>query len=104
MSNFITRHIISKIESEIKKKQAILKHESFYYFDTPINNGKKSINRFNRWNPYMKEEILPSSWYSLDGKVLIEILDKIKNNKFYIYKNINGKDCKTRIRNEQIKR
>ena len=34
----------------------------------------------------MKEEILPSTWYSLDGKVLIEILDKIKNNKFYIYK------------------
>jgi hypothetical protein len=48
----------------------------------------------------MKEEILPSSWYSLDGKVLIEILDKIKNNKFYIYKKVNGKDCKTRIRNE----
>jgi hypothetical protein len=99
MSNFITRHIISKIESEIKNKQAILKHESFYYFDTSINSGKKNINRFNRWNPYMKEEILPYSWYSLDGKVLIEILDKIKNNKFYIYKKVNGKDCKTRIRN-----
>jgi hypothetical protein len=102
MSNFIARHIISKIESEIKKKQSILKHESFYYFDIPVSNGVKKINRFNRWNPYMTEEILPYSWYTLQGGTLVEILDKIKNNKFYIYKKVNGKDCKTRIRNEQV--
>ena len=39
----------------------------------------------------MSEEILPDSWYTLQGSTLVEILDKIKNNKFYIYKKVNGK-------------
>ena len=103
--NFIKQHIITKIDSEIKKKQSILKHDGFYYFDHPIVDGfKKKINRFNRWNPYRKEDILPSTWYALEGKALMEILQRIKNNEFYIYKKIEGRDCKTRVKNEQVSR
>jgi hypothetical protein len=41
--NFISKHLIEKIYEEIKKKQAILKHEHFYYFDEPITTIDETI-------------------------------------------------------------
>ena len=98
--NFITRHLIEKINEQIKQKQAILKHDHFYYFDEPIKNKKRVIDRVNRWNPYVKNEVLPSTWYSMEGTALHELYSKLKNNKFYIYKNLNGKSHKMRIKNK----
>jgi len=97
--NFILKHLIEKIYEEIKKKQAILKHDHFYYFDEPIKDGKRQIDRVNRWNPYIKNEVLPTSWYSLKGGSLVDAYKKLKNNDFYIYKNLDdGKSYKTRIK------
>lgn len=97
--NFILKHLIEKIYEEIKKKQTILKHDHFYYFDEPIKDGKRQIDRVNRWNPYVKNEVLPTSWYSLKGGSLVDAYKKLKNNDFYIYKNLDdGKSYKTRIK------
>lgn len=101
MNTFIEKHLRRKIEELIKEKQAILKHDSFYWFNEPIVYNKKLINRVNRFNPYLKEEILPISWYSCNGRVLKEIFFKLKNNEFYILKTSNnGRNYKTRIKND----
>jgi hypothetical protein len=96
---FIERHLVSKIYEQLKKKQAILKHDHFFWFDKPINHKKKIIDRVNIWNVYHKNEILPSTFYSLDGKSLREIYFKLKNNDFYIYKKLDdNKSYKMRIK------
>jgi hypothetical protein len=98
--NFIKIHLIERIQEQIKQKQATLKHDHFYYFDEPIKDKKKIIDRFNRWNPYHEDEILPYTWYSMDGKSLHELYCKLKYNQFYIYKKLDGKSYKTRIKNK----
>lgn len=99
--NFITRHLIEKIGEELKRKQATLKHDHFYYFDEPIKDKKKTIDRVNRWNPFVKDEILPTTWYALEGSSLRELYMKLKYNQFYIYKKLDdGKSYKTRIKNK----
>ena len=101
--NFITEHVIKKIREQINQKKIILKHENFFWFNNPINDGKLIINRFNS-NIYAKNEILPTSWYRIKGKTLKEIYTKIKNNDFYIYKKLeDGKSYKVRIKNESNK-
>ncbi len=99
--NFITRHLIERINEQIRQKQATLKHDHFYYFDEPIKDKKKVIDRVNRWNPFYKNEILPSTWYAMDGKALHELYSKLKNNEFYIYKNLDGKSHKMRIKKKK---
>ena len=96
--NFISKHLIEKIYEEVKKKQAVLKHEHFYYFDDPVMDKNRKIDRLNRWNPYIKNEVLPSSWYSIEGKTLMEVFQKLKDNEFYIYKDLEGKSHKMRIK------
>ncbi len=100
MMNFIAIHLVHKIESEVKKKQGILKHDGFYYFNDPIKDGKRMVNRVNRWAPYRKDEILPCSWYTLRGGTLMSIFNNLKNNEFYIYKKVEGKDCKVRLKKD----
>jgi len=99
-SNFIRQHIIERVYEKIKEKQNVLKHNHFFYFDTPIKNGKGLLDRVNRWNSFMKDDILPLAFYVIDGAALIEILKKLKSNEFYIYKNISGKSHKVRIKNK----
>ena len=102
---FIERHLIEKINKVLIEKQSILKHSNFYYFDEPIRDKKKVIDRVSRFNPYHKEEILPASWYSLNGSPLREIFMKLKNNDFYVYKGFeDGKSYKTRIKKSANKR
>jgi hypothetical protein len=96
--NFISKHLIEKIYEEVKKKQAVLKHEHFYYFDEPVMDKTRKIDRLNRWNPFIKNEVLPTSWYSMEGKTLMEVYQKLKDNEFYIYKNLDGKSHKMRIK------
>lgn len=97
-NNFIRQHIIQKVYEQIKEKQNVLKHDHFFYFDTPIKNGKSIIDRVNRWNPYMKDNVLPHTFYGIDGVALIEVFEKLKSNDFFIYKNISGKSHKVRIK------
>lgn len=99
MSNFIAIHLVSKIEKIVKQKEGVLKHSGFYYFNDPILDSRNGIvNRVNRWAPYLKEKVLPASWYSLKGSTLVQIFKRLKDNEFYIYKEVDGKDCKVRLK------
>lgn len=101
MITFISRHLVNNIESQIKEKMKILNHSNFLYFDESIKDSKKIINRVNLFSPFGKEEIVATSWYLLDPKTLVEIYNKLKNNKFYIYKTIDGKSHKVRIKDRK---
>lgn len=97
--NFITKHLISKIELLILEKQNFFNHSGFIYFDEPAKlKNNKLLNRVNRYNFYYQNEILPQSFYFLEAKELMSLFDKLKNNKFYIYKQIGEKDYKTRVK------
>lgn len=96
--NFITRHIINKIVDTIKEKQKYLNHTGFIYLDKPSKNRTRYINRVNKFNYYYQDEILPQSFYFLEGNQLIEIFDSLRKNEFFIYKKIKDKDYKTRIK------
>lgn len=97
-TNFITCHVIQKIEQEIEAKRKVTKSTNFYYFNEPIKDGSRSINRVSRWNPFEKEEICGLSWYALSGSTLVQIYDKLKNNDFFFYKMIEGKSYKARLK------
>lgn len=99
MVSFIERHLITSITEKVKEKQKILKFNGFLYFDESIPDGKKEINRVNEFNPYPKEEVLPLSWYFIRPLSLAKIYMKLKSNQFYIYKEIDGKSHKMRIKN-----
>jgi hypothetical protein len=101
MITFISRHLVKNIEDQIREKMKILKHNSFLYFDDSIQDSKKLINRVNGINAYGKEEVLPTSWYTLHPKTLIKIYENLKYNKFFIYKTIDGKSHKMRIKNRK---
>lgn len=98
--NFITKHIIAKIEDLVIRKQRSLKCDGFFYFDDLVKDTRIVINRINRWNVFAKEEILPISWHMLDSRTLITIFHRLKNNQFFGYRRIDGKDFKVRIKDE----
>lgn len=101
--NFLRTHLISKIESLVITKQRTLKSDGFFYFDEDIKDPRVIINRINRWNVFPKEQILPVSWYMLEGQTLIKIFDMIKKNQFYAYKQIDKKDYKIRIKDDNTR-
>lgn len=97
-TNFITCHLIQKIEQEIEAKRKVTTSTNFYYFNESIKDGSRNINRVSRWSPFEKEEIVGLSWYALSGLTLIQIYDKLKNNDFFFYKMIDGKSYKARLK------
>lgn len=100
--NFISRHLIQKIEEEIEQKRKVTNTLSpstnFYYFNESIKDGRREINRVSRWNPFEKEEICGLSWYVLSGTALLKVYDKLKNNDFFFYKMIEGRSYKARLK------
>ena len=102
MADFIRTHLIKIIKEEVKKKQKILNYdEGFFYFDKPIDDGNKIINRLNNYSIYTKDEILPIGWYHIKGTSLLEVYSKLKDEDVYIYKKIDGKSHKIRIRKKK---
>jgi hypothetical protein len=99
--DFIRTHIISKIKEQIKEKQKVLKFEGFFYLDKPINDKTKTINRLNQHAIYPKEELLPMNWYQINGSALLDVFSQVKDNKVYIYKILEGKSHKMRIKNKK---
>jgi len=95
--NFITEHVIKLITNAIENKMKFVE-TSFLYFNDPIVNGNKHINRVSQFNPFEKEEILPVGWYALEGNILLGIYDKLKSNEFFFYKRIEGKSYKARLK------
>lgn len=107
MSNFIKQHIVKKINEQVKEKQSKLNHHHFFYFDDSIDIGiqttdrylrNKKIDRINPWQPFLKEDIIPTTYYALNGPVLIEIWQKLKSNQFFIYKTYDKKSFKVRMK------
>jgi hypothetical protein len=99
--DFIRPHLIKKIKEQVKYKQKILKHDGFFFFDKPIDDGKKIINRTTLVTPFYKEEVLPTSWYTLKGTSLLDMYSQLKDNNFYIYKLYEGKSHKMRIKKKR---
>jgi len=99
--DFIRTHLISKIKSSVKEKQKILKFDGFFFLDNPIEDGKKTINRLNQWSIYPKEELIPLNWYQLQGTSLLDIYSQLKENNVYIYKLLDGKSHKMRIKKKK---
>jgi len=98
--NFISRHLINKIEELVLQKQKILKHTGFIYLEQPTIQNNRQINRISPRNCYFQNEILPESYFFIDGKSLLSIYNNLKSNKIFIYKEINGQFYKTRIKSK----
>jgi hypothetical protein len=99
--DFIRTHLISKIKDSIKEKQKILKFDGFFFLDSHIEDNKKTINRLNQYCIYPKEELIPLNWYQLKGTSLLDIYSQLKENNVYIYKMLDGKSHKMRIKKKK---
>lgn len=98
MSTFIRNHLIEKIKSEVKLKQTILEDNGFLYFDNEIYQNRKKFNRINDRNIFEKEQILPTDWNCLNPNSLLQIYSMLKDNNFYIYREIKGNFQKLKVR------
>ena len=100
--NFIKTHIVEKIKKEISLKgnriDTPTSMVSWYYFDEPIVDGKRRVNRVSKFNPFGKEDIIPINWFEMSGGSLLELYAKLKDDKFFYYKLIDGKSYKTRLK------
>jgi len=96
--NFIKAHLVASIKRLYKDYETKLDLDSnkFLYLDDPVLTTKKKINRVNAWFPFALDEIVNSGWHDLKGKEIREIWTKIKSNKVYIIKNIDGRFYKIR--------
>lgn len=98
--SFIKTHLIKNIEKQIEEKQNSINFIGLFYFDESIKDDKRNwdINRVNNKNAYPLEKVYPLTFWSLNGKSLMSIYQRLKNNEFYFYKKINGKDHKIRLK------
>lgn len=103
MHSFITRHIIDSIEELIYDKKAILNQkQGFCYLDEPIKtriNRNITINRVDKY-AYAEGETLPISWYILNGGDLLKIYRALKDNKFFVNREIDGVIYKSRLKKQ----
>jgi hypothetical protein len=72
---------------------------SFVYFNSPIETSIYKIDRFGKGSFYFKEQILPISWTSIDGKILLNAYNQIKDNKVFCIKDVDNKLIKIRAKN-----
>ena len=97
--NFIKAHLVASIKRLYKDYETKLGLDpdiKFLYLDDPVVTTKKKINRVNSWYPFALDEIVNSGCHDLKGSEIREIWQKIKNNKVYIVKNIDGRFYKIR--------
>jgi hypothetical protein len=99
--NFIRIHLIKEIfrYSDEKKKITGVPGNSFVYFDVPIDAGFYKVDRFGKGNFYFKEQVLPLSWSSINGSLLLKALNELKKNNVFVLKQIDNKFYKTRVKN-----
>lgn len=98
MSTFIKNHLVEKIKSQVKIKQTFLGYDGFLYFDKKIDEDKIIIDRINDVYVYQEDYIMPLVWNTVKPQSLIKIYSELKDNNFYIYKSINSKFHKLRIK------
>ena len=104
-SNFIRLHLIKSIfeKTDIIKKIVSVPQGSFIYFDEPITTTRYKIDRFGKGNFFFSDQVLPVSWTSVDGKILLDALEEIKKNKVFVLKQIDNRFYKTRVKKNVIK-
>lgn len=90
MINFLTSHIITSIGKESKKVYDDYKYQGFIWFDEPIVDGPHIFDRLNLQSPFRKDEIMPTSWYAIKPRVILEILNRVKNNEIYLKALVDG--------------
>jgi hypothetical protein len=100
--SIIKNHLVTKIKSEIKRKQDSVNFSGFFYFDNLVSDKKQKleINRVNRESGFAHEKTYHISLHSISGSALVDIYSKLKQNDFYFYKKINGKDHKIRLKKD----
>lgn len=90
--NVLKEHLVTKIESLVKDKIDRMENPGMLYLDEPIGD----IDRINVF-PYASDNF-PISWWSIDGRTLIKLKDKLDNNKFYAYKLVEGVRIKVKLK------
>lgn len=120
MSDFISRHLVKKIEEEIdskSKRLGIVNNvvETPFYLDELVKNysslrGVSTTLNINRVRLYKYQSsyrsaqffyengTTPYSFHMLKGAQLKDIFFKLRDNKFFIYKKIEGKNLKVRLK------
>lgn len=100
-SNIIRTHLIKKIfeiSSNVRKITDV-PEGSFVYFEEPIKSGSNEIDRFGRGSLYLKNQILPISWPSINGADLMNVFKTLKRNKVYVLKIVGDTTFKSRVKN-----
>ena len=90
--------------TDAKKKVIGVPGNSFVYFDEPIEAGSFKIDRFGKGNFYLTDQVLPVSWSSISGTVLLSAYNKIKSNKVFMLKKIDERYYKMRVKNQNVKK
>lgn len=105
-SNFIRTYLIKEIfqKSSEKKKICQVPDNTFIYFDKPIPANMYKINRFGKGSFFFNEQVLPIDWGSINGNILLEALEQIKSNNFFVLKDVGGKFYKTRPKGKNVRK
>lgn len=82
MLNFITKHLINKIEEYTLG----IDYKEMYFFDIPISQGTIKFDKIGRYSLYEKERKIPYSLYQVKTQTLIDVYLKFKENKTYLKK------------------
>ena len=102
MINFLDRHLIIKIEMQLKLKKYDLNHSGFFFFDKSIiDNDGKIIDKI-KGNPYLRGGNDPIGWTQISGSTLMAISQRLKDNEFFVYKNLEGRNYKTRLKKDGL--
>ena len=101
--SFIKASLIGNIKRRLQIIKTELAFDNFIYFEEAIECrdkriGKK-INRINLWYPFMEGDLSYMDWQDVNAVDIIEIYKRLKSNKFYIYKKIEGREYKIRRKN-----
>ena len=91
---------IKRLYKDYETKLALDPNIKFLYLDEPVLTAKRKINRISAWYPYGLDEITNTGWQDLKGSEVKEIWQKIKSNKVYVVKNIEGKFYKIRKKDD----
>jgi hypothetical protein len=98
--SFIRTHLVKNIFLLSEKIMSIcgVARNSFVYFSNPIQTSHYKIDRFGKGSFYFKDQILPVSWTSIDGKILLDAFNQLKDNKVFCIKDIDNKLIKIRAK------
>ena len=105
--DFIREHLKSEIIRMANDLRARLQTHSFVFLEDPIPTYRRIdekklllvyINRIGIEKLFLLEEIVPMEWSDVKNTQLMEIFNKLKDNKVFVYKDIQSKMMKCRVK------